>query len=1211
MKLKKLILAGFKSFADRTEFDFHEGISCVVGPNGCGKSNIVDAFKWVLGEQSAKSLRGGEMMDVIFNGCATRRASSMAEVTMVFDNQTGILNPAVRGQALGDPAGEVSVTRRLYRSGQSEYLINKIPCRLRDIREMFMDTGVGVDAYSLIEQGRVEAFLQASQDDRRAIFDEAAGISKYKARKKEALRKLDRVEQNVLRLNDILQEVEKRLRSIKYQAGKARNYQTYAERLKELRSLYFLAQYHMLSDQRRQMERKLNSRGDALTGIASRIDQLEASRSAADVEGVDLERTGREVEGKIASVGAQITAAQERAEMLLARVKELGEQIVSAASRCESMEAKIAESQRDIDTRRAELERIGAEIAELNGKHQAAIGEYKQGEQAVTHMEADLADEKAGTIDLLRRTAQLHNEMNSSQIRRENLSGRKQRLAGRAKEITESLERQLAVGAAVETKLSDVREVLSASKKRLDEVRGESRDVADAGQRLQDELASARESRSGVVSRLATLREMQDRLEGVGVAVRKVLGACAEGRLAAIGGMLGTFLSTDVKHAGVVEAALAGADQLLLVESYDDIASADGELRELLGAGGSIEALCLDRLAPYHYDFDISTCPQVIARVIDWVRFTPSLAPVVWRLLGSALVVRTLNDAVAASVVAPTGSRFITLSGEVLEPDGRVRLGAGNRSAGVITRRSELAELQTRLSQLDDRITELDDACRTTKDRREHLDELQHKLRTAVYEANTERVECETRQRQLAEQIAQLERERPLIDVDLKQLAQDIELTVRAEHDAKEKAAELERVNQRRQDQIEKLGERIAAARQRQEQLANEMTEHKVATATAREKMVATHEAVGQLTRRIEQNHADIAAMRSEMELNRKRRTEAQASVTGAREEVERLYKLHSELNVESSDIEESRLGLHKRLDQTRTQLAARRREQEEASEQVNATKVELGELDVRIENLIARAADEMHVDLPTIVGDYNHDDTRDWDAVNTEIQDLRGKIERLGNVNLDAISEQEELQNRQKFLDGQLADILSSRNQLNDLIRRINKESHRLFMETFTAVRANFQELFRMLFGGGRADIVLLDEGDVLECGIEIVARPPGKELRSLSLLSGGEKAMTALALLFSIFKAKPSPFCLLDEVDAALDEANNERFTHLVSQFVGDSQFVVITHSKRTMSTAGVLYGVTMGEPGVSKRISVRFEEAGDHLVKSMDEQLETVGT
>jgi len=460
MKLTKLILSGFKSFADKTEFEFDDGISCIVGPNGCGKSNVVDAVKWVLGEQSAKSLRGSEMMDVVFNGSSSRRPAGGAEVTLVFDNSKGLLRPD--GSDGHPPADVVSVTRKLFRSGASEYLINKTPCRLRDIREMFMDTG---NAYSLVEQGRVERFLQASQDERRSIFDEAAGISKYKARKKEAQRKLERVEQNLLRVGDILAEVQKRLRSIKHQAGKARSYQTYSERLKDLRSLYFLANYHTMSVHRGELQKMLDAGSDTLAHVSARIDQLLSAQSAAEVEGVDLERAARQVQGQIATVSGQITACEQRAEVLEARVNELGEQIVAASSRCEELEAKIEQLQEHSEQSRLELERVESSTAELALNYESLSDQHHNVQLTITRLQARLEDEKAGLIDLLRRTAQLHNEIHGLGIRREGLHGRRDRLASRAEEIDKSLSDVLTERAQAASRLRDVEEVLGDSRR--------------------------------------------------------------------------------------------------------------------------------------------------------------------------------------------------------------------------------------------------------------------------------------------------------------------------------------------------------------------------------------------------------------------------------------------------------------------------------------------------------------------------------------------------------------------------------------------------------------------------------------------------------------------------------------------------------------------------------------------------------------------------
>ena len=1134
----------------------------------------------------------------------TRAPAGIAEVSLVFDNNRGLLRPSL--QDLQGTNGVVSVTRRLYRDGQSEYLINKTPCRLRDIREMFMDTGIGRDAYSLIEQGRVELFLQASHEDRRAIFDEAAGISKYKARKRETIRRLERVEQNLLRLNDILGEVEKRLRSIKYQAGKARNYQAYTERLKELRSLHFLAKYHTLSQDRRQMQANLDAAGDSLAAINARIDRLETARSGTEVEAVDLERTSRDLQGRIASVSAQITTCQERADMLSARVKELGQQIAVAAGRCEALEAKFERLDREIAARQSEFEQIGARCCDLAGSCEAFRTEQSAAEQAITHLQARLEDEKAGTIDLLRRTAQLHNEIHGLGIRREGLHGQKARLAGRAEQVAQSLREALTERAKVESKLGDVNEVLSAAQRRLEDAKQTDRRLAVEEHESQSKLVEAREQRSAVVSRIDALREMQQRLEGIGEGVRRVLGARRDGRLQALRGMLGEFLETDMDHALVVEAAVGTAEQLLVATGLDDVMRTADELADILGDSGTVEILCLDRLGPLQEDLDLAGCPQAVARVIDWVRFEPWLAPAMWRLLGRTLVVRSLAEAVAAARSAPSGCRFVTLRGEVVEADGRVRLGLPNHATGIITRRSELAELQATKIQVDQCIAEHQHSCQEIRNQREHLEELQQSFRTAIYEANAERVENESRLAQCNERIAQLQQEEPLIAGDMENLAAEIEASVRAEHEAKEKVAELECLNLERQQEIDRLNTQIAGARGRQEELAAQMTEKKVALAQAEEKRLAIREALADMTQQRDQMQEDLGKQREEISLNRQRRTDAEAAIVKANEEVDRLYGEQKQLDREAEEAEETRRGLQERLEQIRNQLLEQRKAQEQASGEVNTVRVQLGETDVRIEGLIARASDEMGMNLLELHASYEHDEDRDWDAVEAEIQELRDKIERLGNVNLDAIAEQEQLQQRREFLSTQLADIKASQDQLHELIRRINRESRQMFLETFGKVRENFHQLFRKLFGGGRADIFLVDEEDVLESGIEIVAQPPGKELRSLSLLSGGEKTMTALALLFSIFKSRPSPFCLLDEVDAALDEANNERFNHLVREFVPVSQIIIISHAKRTMSMANVLYGVTMQEPGVSKRISVRFEDVG----KKLDEQLAPVG-
>ncbi|KPK86008.1 MAG: hypothetical protein AMJ81_02250, partial [Phycisphaerae bacterium SM23_33] len=813
MKLKSLTLSGFKSFADKTTFVFDEGVTCVVGPNGCGKSNVIDAFKWVLGEQSAKSLRGGEMLDVIFNGTAQRRSAGLAEVALSFEDASGAL-----AASLGEGRdGTITIARRLFRSGESEYLINKQVCRLKDIREMFMDTGVGANAYSLIEQGKVETFLQASAVERRAVFDEAAGISKYKARKREAIRRLERVEQNLLRLSDILAEVQKRLRSIKYQAGKARSYQAHSARLKELRSLFSLAEYHRLSSHRRELQAATDALTDALVEISTRIDRLETSRTGAETEIADLEQRARALEARLAEVTAQIETCCQRAEMLEGRARELADAIATDSARLDQLDAKLQTNRAEIQTHRDQLQAVVDQLEELSQREGSFHQRIAQGAESLRRLQTQLEDEKNGTIDLLRRTAQLHNEINSYSLRRDSLHTQRQRLTGRAEEVERALEALLARRAGVEGKLEDVRAVLADSQSRLDAAHRQAQQLQQDDAGLAAEISQAQQDHSGMLSRQAVLEEMQQRFEGVGEGVRRVLAAVREGQLPFVRGMLGQFIEADVEHAKVIEAALAGAEQRLLADRLDDVLQSADNLRQLLAGAGGVELIPLDLLPaaqaagePVH---------GALARACDWLRCEPAVAPAVQAALGTTLVVESLARALEIARREPGRWRFVTLQGELLESDGRVRIGAGRPAAGVISRRSELAELARRLGESRTRLDALEARREELRARRAHLEEVLQALRTAVYEANTERVEHESLLERLNEQLAELQREGPLLAEEVRQLAEEIELAVHGERQAKEKAAELEELHRQRESQIARLGEALAEADRGQEDL--------------------------------------------------------------------------------------------------------------------------------------------------------------------------------------------------------------------------------------------------------------------------------------------------------------------------------------------------------------------------------------------------------
>ncbi len=1199
MRLKQLIMAGFKSFADKTVFDFHDGITCIVGPNGCGKSNVVDGIKWVLGEQSAKSLRGSEMQDVIFSGSSARKSSGYAEVVLVFDNSDGLVTPPV---AANGAEGEISIARRLYRSGQSEYLINQAPARLRDIRELFMDTGIGTDGYGVIEQGRVEMFLNASTEDRRQIFDEAAGISKYKARKKETMRKLERVDQNILRINDSLADVERRLRSVKLQAGKARNFTAYTEQLNDLKSLFYLSQYHRFGTQRSEMERRVGLAQDQLKHKQSEMQRLEQTRDGAEVESAALNRQGRQLQEEHNAVIGKVNTGKHRVELLTKRAEELSEYLLNATHRCEELETKLDSVAEQLAQSLAELQQLEVRQGELTEAHAQVQTDAQAGQQRIAESQLALEQAKSHAVDLMRQIGQCQSQLQAGQVKRDNLTAQQERLAARAQAIAQSLGRFDQERATGQAELDELASRIATDQSHLEQKRNEAVAAAENHHKLQEQLNALREQRSGVVSRSDMLRDMLDHLEGVGTGTREALEAARDGKLDGILGMLGDHIRTDVEHAPLVEAALSGADQYLLAESWSAV---DAErLNELLGDSGAAEVLAIDQVDAFCSDFALSDCPQAQARVIDYVRFADWLSPLMWRLLGRTLVVDSLADAAVASKVAPKGSRFVTRTGDVWEADGRIRLGSGHQASGVISRHSEMEELDSRLVVIDGEIEQVSAHFTDAGTHREQLEHAIGELRSTLQSAGTARVEVEGRLRRLDEQIEQLRTEQPVVASELNGVQEDVARLADSLAETETQLKTLEAENATRASDIEAMSATLEADQASQDQLNARLTELKVTLGQVVEKQASLSRSKESLIGQREHMQNDLNAQREEINVAKERRMQTEQDIQTTCEELEALEARQGQLGQDVADHEASRRSLSERMGEIRRQGEAYRKEEEAIKDQINGVRQEQGQLAVRIEGLVEKASEELHMELVERFADYEHDDERDWNAVEAEIHDLKGRIERLGNVNLDAISEQEELEATHEDKAKQLADVIESQKKLSELIDRLNAESHRRFVETFQAVRVNFHELFRKLFGGGKADLVLLDEENPLESGIDIIARPPGKELSRLSLLSGGEKAKTALALIFSFFRSRPSPFCLLDEVDAPLDEANTDQFARMLREFTDQTQFIVISHAKRTMSQVDVLYGVTMQEPGVSTRIAVKFED-----VHEIDEKLEPV--
>lgn len=1183
MKLEKIVINGFKSFADKTEFQFNQPITALVGPNGCGKSNVVDAIKWVLGSQSPKSLRSGQMADVIFSGSGSRKPSGMAEVCLHFSE----------GHTLGLEQDELTITRRLYRSGESEYLLNGKPCRLRDIRELFLDTGIGVSAYSIIEQGQIDQLLQASKLDRRIIFEEAAGISRFKVYKKEAERKLERTEQNLLRLADIVNEVQRQLRSIKLQAGKARSYLEYTQRLKELRVRFCLSEFHKYKTQQKEKEQILAKQQEQFAQIAAEVSRRDAAGSQLRNQILEIETEIRQWDNTLISARSRIEQQLERIRFLKDRHIELQKQKNQADEQIQTLNRQCGQFLEAIEDRRKQMQNIDEQLAELNQTVLQQEEKIRQDSRVCAEIQARLEDEKSGILDIVRRTAHLHNEIQSLNTYRNNLAGQKSRLSGKAAQTQEQTAQMLTEKAQYQTRLEDIQGLLRQLNETLTEKKSDMEAIGQEEASLREGLERLKEQRSGLMAELNVLQEMENRREGLSETVKSILEQYRQNEKSDfIEGILADILHTDVEYAPAVEAALGPALQALLVNDTRRFLKEESLHSKL---NSRLAVLCIDRTNPFQDHLNVREFSGIIGRLVEFVRFEAQYAPLCWSLLGKVLLVDSTETALNLAGRLGRDYQFVTQDGRLLSRGMLLSVGPMGRSAGLLSRKSRIEQIETLLEDLQGRIRDQEQQLQQADQKYLHLSKLCQDLRTSIYEAATERVDTESRLRLIEQNLKRLTDEQPLIAEEMRMLEQEIQQSVRRQHESQDKLKELEELNRQRSEQIDALQISLDNKKAELEKQMSALTELKIQQGQLTEQQKSVRQQMASLQSQLQHSRMALEAARSQCRSSQEQAVQTERSVLSTESELNRLYLEKETAQKQSRRLHEEVRKLQEEQEQNEQQLRQNRRQQQEIEEVMHQIQIDLSQIHVRQDDLVQRVREEIGMDLTAEYETYQEDQT-DWQAVQEEIRLLREKIERLGHVNVEAIGQQDELEKRANFLAAQVEDLQQSKTRLLELIERINRESRENFSATFEQVRVHFQQIFRKLFGGGKADIFLENPDDVLESGIEIVARPPGKETRTISLLSGGEKSMTAIALLFAVFESKPSPFCILDEVDAALDEANNERFNLIVQEFKKHSQFIIITHSKRTMSIANVLYGITMQTQGVSKKISVQFENVDE---------------
>jgi chromosome segregation protein len=1220
--LKRLELVGFKSFADKTPFDFSDGLTAIVGPNGSGKSNIVDAVRWVLGEQSAKSLRGGEMVDVIFNGSTSRRSLGLAEVTMTFDNAR---------QTLATEAEEVQITRRVYRSSEGEYLINGQPSRLKDIKNLFLGSGAGTDAYCIIEQGRVDVLLQASTRERRTIFEEAAGISRFKARKTETLRRLERVDQNVQRLRDIIDEVEKQLRSVKLQAAKAQRYQEYSNRLRELRVGLGLDEYHQLTQKLEADQAVL----DALRAeLAQQTEQSEGwERDSRLLEEVlhKLEEAVHEQEALLAAARQQIAGA----EATLSREGALGGELETDLAR---LRVRLSELDGRVATLAAAAAAAAADLqgveAQAQGQRQGALAleaEMAAFTQRVAELRAQAKADKDEHLEQMRQAAHLQNDAIQFKAEVDNFRRERERLlahSARAAENLASIDLELQELTAAEETMQGR---LTAARQRLTDQRQERERLRQLCDDTGQLVADLRAQRSGVASRIEVLEGLERSHEGLGTGVREVLALLEQpppGPWSTVAGMVADFLTVRHEYAPLIDLALGERAQRFLVRDAGQLAEAlrqrgqpfSGRVSFLVRPPGPeggaahanrlIESSPLSRVRMPQSPAGGPAHPGVIALAEQLVTCDrPGLEDLPAQLLGRTLLVRDLDT--ARHIAAHTsGYRLVTLRGELLEPDGTLTVGTHHAEMGILSRKSELRELREQVVALDRRITATERDLAELRDRITVLDGQTEQLQEEAGVLAGQAGDLRSRIGQHRERREGLHEEVAVSQNEIGNLEREIESLDASLQQARAQAEAAEGRVQALQARMQRAEAEIRGHETRYQQQQQEYTTAKVALAQVEERLTALRAKHRQLETDLQQRRHEQAQGEQQLAAALARLRESQLTMLQASALLARCY-----LDKETAEGRLGQLtGERDRRRQERQVLTERMQTVRSAwraqQEQAHTHELEVNDLRHRRTALVDRLREDYQLGFrlsadghrPEAVGPDGQPlavepmaESRKPQA-EEEIAELRRKLSRLGSVNLDSLQELAELEARAAALQAQYDDLSAAKRALEEIIAKINNDSRRLFTETFATIRTHFQELFRKLFGGGMADIVLEDEADILECGIEVIARPPGKELRSISLMSGGEKTMTAVALLLAIFRSKPSPFCILDEVDAALDEANIGRFTAVLRDFLDQSQFIIITHSKRTMSAADVLYGITMQESGISKRVAVRFEDWPD---------------
>ncbi len=1176
MYFKRIEMHGFKSFAEPVVIDFHEGVTCIVGPNGSGKSNISDAIRWVLGEQSPKMLRGGKMEEVIFAGTASRKSRGMAEVTLVIDNSTGILDIDYN---------EVAITRRMYRSGESEYLINNNQCRLRDIKELIMDTGIGVDGYSIIGQGKIADIVSSKPESRREIFEEAAGVVMYKSKKSEAERKLESTNANLERVNDIVSEIEGRIDGLREDSVRAKEYLQLREKYRELEINITLKNVERLETSDETIRSDVQALTESVNALSERKKTLDIEIAADRQKNENLEQLGNEARDRLMAKVDELNRLTNKSQLDQERLHAMERDTVRIQGEITDSEQKLEAERQSEAELAAQQEELSKGLAAEEQNLQQKIQSYNEVTAEMLKLSDHIEDLRSDLFERHSRAASKRSEAGSMESYRESMQKRKAQLLAEDAEINENTRQQqesrqkdLTAKTEAETAL---RELKTAAQEAHSKIRGLTQEIAEASKELDD----LRIRGSQLSARKKTMEEMEHNYEGYNGAVRFIMKAGISG----IEGVVGDLMKAPAGFETALETALGGAMQNIVCQKDDHAKQAIRLLKT--NKAGRLTFLPMESVKGAQ-----STVPDGVRRHAGYkgmgcelAVFDPKYQGIFRYLLGRVAIVDHMDSAVALSKIAGNGIRFVTLDGEVINAGGAITGGKyKNASANLLARKSEIDELAKQVEALRE---QYENGNRQNRKRQEQQEKLTMQLQQTEEERRKKELEisaldakleaqsdsahsAEESKRKRENELSSIEQEYAKMETAIAGILQEAER-------AEAQTAELEQ-------QIAEELKQLEAVKLRTEQANEAITKARIARQEKESKFGAGQELLDRVRSAAEDFEQQITDRRKMLEdMEREQHKILFSSGNG--------QELFEQCSREKAELEDYIARLSTQKNALTVSLNAKTDEQASMGEKLNAyqdqkyqQEIKLAKNETQLDTLKEKLWDEFEISYAQAMTLKKEDFV--MSTATKESREVKNRIRELGDVNVGAIREYEQVSERYRFLTEQRTDILNAMQELQTIIADMDRTIKTKFKENFDQVVIHFEAIFKELFGGGQAELRLDDENNPLEAGIEIIAQPPGKKLQNINLMSGGEKTMTAIALMFAVLKTKPTPFCILDEVEAALDDANIDRFANYLKNF-HEIQFAVVTHQKVTMEHADVLYGVTMPEQGISKVISLRL--------------------